>query len=260
MDWTGTTTLVTGASAGIGAEFARQIARRGGDVVVTARREDRLTALAHELETGAGVTAHVLAADLAAPAGPADLVARLGTAGIRIDQLINNAGFATHGRFVDEDADRIAAELAVDVTAVVALTRALLPGMLERRRGAVVHLASTAAFQPVPQMAVYAASKAFVLSFSEALWAETRGSGVRVLALAPGATSTEFFEIAGEAASIGRRQSVEQVVSTAMAALDGRSRPTVISGRMNAITAISNRLIPRSVATRVAGRLVAPKA
>jgi short-subunit dehydrogenase len=253
---TGRTTLITGASSGIGTAFAHALAERGEDIVLTARREDRLRTLAAELEERHGVRTTVLVADLAAPDGVQGLLAGLESNGVRIRGLINNAGFGGHGRFEREDPRRLAAELAVNVTAPVLLTRALLPGMLERDRGFVINLASTAAFQAVPSMAVYAATKAFVLSFSEALWAETAGRGVRVLALAPGATETEFFEVAGEGGSVGRRQTPQQVVRAALAALDRGRGPSVVSGLPNTLSARASRIVPRALLTRIAGRVV----
>ncbi|MDH2444258.1 SDR family oxidoreductase [Amnibacterium sp. CER49] len=253
---TGRTTLITGASSGIGEAFARALAERGEDLVLTARREDRLRALAAELERRHGIRASVLVADLAAEGAVQRLLADLEAAGVVVRGLINNAGFGGHGRFEHEDPQRIAAELAVNVTAPVLLARALLPGMLERGKGYIVNLASTAAFQAVPSMAVYAATKAFVLSFTEALWAETAGRGVRVLALAPGATETEFFEVAGEGGSVGRRQTPEQVVRVALAALDRGRGPSVVSGLLNTLSARSGRLVPRALLTRLAGVMV----
>lgn len=168
---------------------------------------------------------------------------------------------ATHGSFAGGDATRIADEVTVNVTTVVGLTRALLPGMLARQRGAVVNVASTAAFQPVPFMAVYGATKAFVLSFTEALWGELVGTGVTALALCPGATQTEFFDIAGNAASVGRRQTPEQVVATAMRALGRRTPPpSVVSGRGNALSARLPRLVPRRTTITITRRLMTANA
>ncbi|MFN8197777.1 MAG: SDR family NAD(P)-dependent oxidoreductase [Nakamurella multipartita] len=165
-------------------------------------------------------------ADLARPGAAADLVAELTTHRIAVDILVNNAGFGAHGDLVDTPPERLDAMTALNVDAVVGLTSRLLPGMVERKAGAIINLASTAAFQPIPHMAVYGATKAFVLSFSRALWAETKDSGVAVLALSPGATDTEFFQVAGEDAAVGPRRSTAQVVGTALRALaQGRPRP-----------------------------------
>ncbi|MFT4088747.1 MAG: SDR family oxidoreductase [Gordonia sp. (in: high G+C Gram-positive bacteria)] len=258
LELTGSTALVTGASSGIGAEFAAALARRGSDLILVARREDRLRALAERLAAEHGVGARVIAADLADPADLQALIAEVRD--LPIDVLVNNAGFATHGAFAEQKPQRIHDEIAVNVLALVALTRTLLPGMIQRDRGAVVNVASTAAFQPISHMAVYGATKAFVLSFTEALWGETEGSGVDVVALCPGATDTEFFDVAGEAASVGGRQSPEQVVATAIRELDRRrTAPSVVSGAANRWSSRLPRVLPRRTTIRVTRNLVAPK-
>ncbi len=193
----GKTALVTGASAGIGAEFARALAARGSDVILVARSQERLRALADELARDFGVRAEVIAADLTRADAARDLYAEAEVRGLTVDLLINNAGFGTHGPFETLAPARDHAEVMLNVAAVVDLTHLFLPAMLKRGDGAVINVASTASFQPVPYMAVYGATKAFVLSFSEALWAECRGRGVRVLALCPGTTATEFFDVVG---------------------------------------------------------------
>ncbi|UQE73711.1 SDR family oxidoreductase [Gordonia sp. PP30] len=258
LDVHGSTAVVTGASSGIGAEFAEQLARRGADLVLVARREDRLRALAARLAAEHGVGVRVVAADLAGPAGRQTLLDAL--AGTDVDVLINNAGFATHGAFAELDPQRVHDEIAVNVVAVTMLTRALLPGMLARDRGAIVNIASTAAFQPIAHMAVYGATKAFVLSFTEALWGETERGGVDVVAVCPGATDTEFFDVAGESASVGSRQTPAQVVETALGALDRRSTPpSVVSGAANRWASRLPRILPRRTTIRVTRNLVAPK-
>jgi len=194
-------------------------------------------------------------ADLAAVGATADLVARLHEAGRHIDVLVNNAGVGYHRPFADEPADEVAAEIRLNCGALVDLTARFLPGMRKARRGVIINLASTSAFQPVPTMAVYAATKAFVLSFTEALWWESRGSGVRVLALCPGATQTEFFDRSSAAFMTRGRQSAAQVVAAALAAVDGSS-PTVVPGEINRLRAMGYRLMPRSVMPRLAERTV----
>lgn len=250
-----TTVLVTGASSGIGSEFARHWAARGADVVLTARRTDRLEALADELRSAHATTVHVVSADLGSTTGVTDLLAELTGRGLQIDVLINNAGFGEHSDVVDADPANLESMVVVNVLAVTSLTARLLPGMVERGRGAIVNVASTAAFQPVPHMATYSASKAYVLTFTRALWAETRGTGVDVLALCPGATDTEFFETAGEAASLGRRRSPVDVVETAAKALR-RGRPDVVDGTMNGVLAAFSARMPTRLGLRVAGALV----
>ncbi|WP_164702510.1 SDR family oxidoreductase [Modestobacter sp. KNN46-3] len=247
VDWAGQTTLVTGASAGIGAEFARQLAARGSDLVLVARRADRLTALAAELTAASGVRVDVVPLDLGRPAAGWALAAEVDRRGIAVTSVVNCAGFGTHGPFHSEDADRLAEMIAVDVTALVDVSRAFVD-RLRAGTGVLVNVASMAAYLPAPGMAVYAAAKAFVLSFTEALWAESRDSGLRVLALSPGATDTEFFDVVGnDAADGGRgRQSPQEVVATAFRALDRRNPPPSMAvGRANRASVRAVRLLTR---------------
>ncbi|WP_261562899.1 SDR family NAD(P)-dependent oxidoreductase, partial [Frankia tisae] len=254
MDLQGQTAVITGASTGIGAVFARELAARGADVVLVARSTDRLQKVAEEIAARYPVRAEVVAVDLCDP-GAVDVVAeRVAAAGGRVDLLVNNAGFGTHGDLVGADPVRLADQVRLNCVAVVALTARFLPAMVARGQGAVVNVASTAAFQPLPHMAVYGASKAFVLSFSEALWAEVRPAGVRVLALCPGATETPFFDVVGTRDSVvGAMRTPEQVVAAALRALD-RGRPVVVDGRRNALLARSGRLLPRRMLVGLAGR------
>ena len=248
VDFRGQTTLVTGASAGIGAEFARQLAARGSDLVLVARRADRLTALATELTAAHGVRVDVVPADLSRPAAGRALAAGLDGRGIGVTSLVNCAGFGTHGPFHQEDPDQLAEMIAVDVTAVVDLSRAFVHPLRAAGTGVLVNVASMAAYTPTPNMAVYAAAKAFVLSFTEGLWQESLGTGLRVLALSPGATDTEFFDVLGnDAADGGRgRQTPQEVVTTALEALDRRSPPpSVAVGRGNRWAARAVRLLTR---------------
>lgn len=256
MDLRGQTALVTGASSGIGAEFARQLAARGADVVLVARRTERLEEVAEQLRTTFGVAASTISADLTLPGASAALADQVAARGLEVDVLVNNAGFATHGAFVDEDPARVHDEMALNVVTVVELTRQVLPGMVQRRRGAVVNVASTGAFQPVPTMAVYGATKAFVLSFTEALWGELEGTGVRALALCPGATETEFFDVAGADAQVGAtRQPVEEVVREALEAL-GKGRPSLVTGARNAMGARLPRFLSRRQTIRLTRRIM----
>ncbi|MFT4284511.1 MAG: SDR family NAD(P)-dependent oxidoreductase [Protaetiibacter sp.] len=250
-----TRSVVTGASSGLGAAYARALAARGSDLVLVARRADRLEALAAELEAAHGIRAEVVPADLSLPGAGRAL--REVVEG-EVDTLVNNAGFGTHDLLVDSDPRLLEQEIAVDVAALVDLTRAFLPGMLAAGRGAIVNVASTAAFQPIPRMAVYGAAKAFVLSFTRAVWAEARPHGVKVLAVAPGATRTEFFDVVGtEAAAVGRFQRPDDVIRTTLRALDRTRTPsTAVSGRANAFAAWMTRLVPADALTRMAGRLV----
>jgi len=253
--------LVTGASSGFGAGFARRFATEGYDLVLVARREDRLRALADEL-AGLGATAHVLPTDLSTPDGLAGLVARLDDQGLIVDALVNNAGFGTFGRFEQEDPARIAAEIAVNVTAPTLLTRLLLPDLLAAPAGFVVNVTSTAAYQPGPNIAVYSATKAYLRSFTEALWQETRSSRLRVLAIAPGPSYTEFFQAAGsEGFAVGQVVTAEQVVDLAMRELRrGAKRPSVIVGARNAAQAAAARFAPAPLTLAVADRMLSARA
>lgn len=258
-NYAGTTALITGASSGLGAEFARVLAARGASLVLVARRENRLAELADEISSAHGVEVHTVALDLAAPDATATLVAAVRERGLTIDSLINNAGYGMHGGLVDADAARLDEQVRLNVAAVVSLTRAFLPEMAASGRGVLVNVASTAAFQPLPLMAVYGATKAFVLSFTEAVAFEVRDSGLRVTALCPGATRTEFFDVVGsESAAVGRMQTAGQVVATAMRALDARRTPgSVVSGGVNRVGALFARILPRSVVVPMTARLMA---
>lgn len=251
-----TRTLITGASSGIGAAYAHAFAARGSDLVLVARRTDRLRALADELEAAHGIRAEVHTADLSLPGAGRAL---RGDVEGDIDAVINNAGFGVHSLLAETDPELLEREIAVDVTALVDVTRAFLPAMLEAGQGAIVNVASTAAFQPIPRMAVYGASKSFVLSFTRAVWDEARAHGVKVLAVAPGATRTEFFDVVGtESAAVGRYQTPEDVVRTTLRALDRRrTPPSVVSGAANAFAAWGTRFVPAGTLTTMAGRLVA---
>lgn len=256
--YTDTTALITGASSGLGDEFARQLAARGADLVIVARRLDRLESLASELRDATGRTVTAISADLAAPGAARALGAEIADRGIRVDSLINNAGFATRNLFENENAERIAEEVRLNVGAVVDLTLEFYPQLLEADRGVLINVASTAAYQPVPKMAVYGATKAFVLSFTEALWFENKQRGLGVLALSPGATKTEFFDVAGENARIGEFQSAQHVVALALRTLDGTNPPpSVISGARNRATVVASRLVTRRTLANVAGSLTA---
>ena len=246
--------LLTGASMGIGAAFANALAVRGYDLVLVARGRDALEIVAERARRDHGVDARIIAVDLADPNAIAHIVADIEGAGQHVDLLVNNAGFGAHGVFEAMSGKNVG-QVRVNVEALVALSDAFIPGMLERERGGVINVASTAAFAPLPFMAVYGATKAFVLSFSEALAEEYRGRGVRVLALCPGATKTNFTNIAGSGAQVGRARSSEQVVATALRAYD-RGASYVIDGFANRILAFMPRLIPRRVIARISGQIM----
>lgn len=258
VDYRGQTTLITGASAGIGAEFARQLAARNSNIVLVARRLDRLERLADELATAYGITATPIAMDLAVPGVGAALEAATAERGLTITSLINNAGFGTNAAFHRENPQRLDAEIAVNITSVVDLSRAFIDRLRAGGGGVLVNVASMAAYQPTPTMAVYGATKAFVLSFTEALWYESRGTGLRVMALSPGATDTDFFEVAGAHADGGTgRMRPEDVVKIALKALDQRTPPpSVIAGRRNRLMSHAGRLVSRRRMTMTIGSMM----
>ena len=253
----GTNVIITGASSGLGAEFAARFAARGAGVVLVARREDRLRDLAQKLESQHGVSAVPLALDLGRPDAAAQLRGMLDERGIRVHSLLNNAGFGAKGAFIDSDPERMQQMVALNIATLVSLTREFLPDLVASGNGVLVNLASTAAYQPVPSMAVYAASKAFVLSFTEAIAYETRGTGLGVLALSPGPTRTEFFDVVGETvATPGGFETADEVVTRALKELDrAHPRASVVSGRMNAIQARLVGVLPRRLALNVSGRV-----
>ena len=248
------TTLITGASSGIGAAFARKLAARGRNVFLVARSEDKLIALCNEIGRLTSIRAQYLALDLQQPDAGALLLEEAGKRGLEIEMLINNAGFGSMGDFVKLDLDRELEMIQLNVRSLVDLTHRFLGPMRERKRGVIINVASTAAFQAVPYMATYAATKAFVLSFSEALWDENRSHGVHVMALCPGVTETNFFQAAGiDRPPMRTVETAEDVVETALRALE-RRKSTVISGWTNLLTVEAERFVPRSVVTKVAGK------
>nr|WP_199239253.1 SDR family oxidoreductase [Streptomyces sp. ICBB 8177] len=256
MSYQGTSALITGASAGLGAEFARQWAERGADVVLVARRLDRLETLAAELEKAYGVTATPIAADLARAGAGASLREELRARGLTVQTLINNAGFGSHGAFAEQDPEQISRMIQLNACAVADVSRAFLPQLVADGRGALVTVASTAAYQPTPAMAVYGATKAFALSLTEALAYETRGSGLRVLAVSPGPVETEFFDVVGTRdAMVGRAATPAAVVTATRRALERRrTPPSVIAGLGNRLSARAAQFAPRRVALLAAGR------
>ncbi len=250
------TVLITGASAGLGAEFAREHAARGDDLILVARRADRLDALAAELAGKHGIRAEVIVADLTAADAADALMDEIAKRGLTVGVLINNAGFGARGDFAALDIAMQLGMIDLNCRTLVALCHAALPGMIERKSGGILNIASTAAFQPGPWMAVYYASKAFVLSFSEALHEEVKDKGVRVATLCPGATRTEFGEVADMTSSTLFKFAGEpgQVVRDGMRALDG-NHAVKVSGLANAMLAGSIRFTPRFLARRIAGSL-----
>lgn len=253
------TTLITGASSGIGEEFARQLAARKENVVLVARSEAKLAALCDELKKAHGVDAQYVAQDLSAEGAAAKVFAETERRGLAVETLINNAGFGAMGDFAALDLERSLEMIDLNVKALAALCYYYLRPMRERKRGAIINVASTAAFQGVPYMATYAATKAFVLSLSEALWDENRAYNIKVMALCPGVTDTNFFDAAQSAQKPPMRiaQTPQQVVNTALRGL-ARGRSHIISGWSNYLTTEAERLVPRWVVARMAGLAMRP--
>jgi short-subunit dehydrogenase len=238
--------LVTGASGGIGADLARELAKDGHDLVLSARTVPAMEALADELRAH-GANSTVIAADLARPGAAAELAGSLEARGLQIDVLVNNAGLGGVGRFDQMDPQRISDMMMINVLALSELTRLLLPGMVARRRGKVLLVASTASFQPGPRMAVYFATKSYVLSLGEALAYELRNSGVTVTILCPGATATNFFNAAGaNEIALQPAMSASQVAGIGYRALKA-GRRVVITGMLNRILALGGRYAPHSL-------------
>jgi short-subunit dehydrogenase len=248
--------LVTGASGGIGLELARVLAREGCHLVISARTHSALETVARDLSSSYNVAVHTVAADLATPDGARALISEVASAGLDIDVLVNNAGFGLFGEFGTTSLEDEQRMIDLNVSALVTLTKLCLPGMLARRRGRVLNVASTAAFLPGPNMAVYYATKAFVLSFSEAIGDELRGSGVTVTVLCPGPTATGFQDAA-------RMQKSRLVQGTMMSAADVAEsgyrgmmdgQPVVIPGVMNRLVPWLVRITPRRLTTMLSRR------
>ena len=245
-------TLITGASAGLGVEFARQCVARGEEVVLVARRKDRLNTLAAELGK-----AYVIAADLRVPGAATEILAEIKSRGLWVRALINNAGFGLRGRFDELPLDRQLEMIDLNIRALTDLSLIVIPEMVQRGGGSILNVASTAAFQPGPRMAVYFATKAFVLSFTEALHEEWKDRGIKVTALCPGPTRTEFGDVAG-IKTLGQFDRLSMEAGPVVrAGLDGleRNRAIVIPGRTNKLGAWSTRFAPRSVVRKIAGSL-----
>lgn len=259
--WSGKWALVTGASAGIGKALAEELAAGGTNLVLTARRRDRLEMLAKTLSNERRIRAEVFVADLARPAAPAEILAFTRSKDIHIDLLVNNAGFGAHGDFVTIDPSRQLEMVQVNCAAVLELTHLFLPAMIERHSGDVLIVASTAAFQAVPYISTYAATKAFDLSFAEGLAEEVKSHGIRVCALCPGSTESEFHQVANQAnmpASKTRRESAAKVARTGLKAL-AAGKSYIISGNRNYLGAQIQRLVPRRIVTSIAAKLFRPR-
>ena len=254
------TALITGASSGIGEAFARALAKPGDTLILVARSQGKLESLAAKLRADHGIAIEVISADLSCPGGGLALAAEVAKRGLSVDLLINNAGFGSAGAFAKEDPARDAEMINLNVSAVVELAHAFLPAMLERGRGGILNVASVAGFQPTPNMAIYGATKAFVLSFSEALWAEVRGRGVKVTALCPGPVDTPFFEATGnpelrKAVPKNMFMTADQVARMALAALEA-GQPVLVPGITNKLVTWGPRLLPRRWLTLVSAAIM----
>ena len=252
--------LITGASSGMGACFARALADRGRDLVLVARSVGKLQALAREITARHSRRVEVIDQDLSAQGAALRLVTVLNERGIAVDLLVNNAGFGAHGQFWRLPHDRQLAMIRLNIVALTELTYLLLPGMLERRRGGIINVSSTASFQPMPYTSVYGATKAYVTSFSMGLAEELREYGVKVLALCPGGTATNFFD-AGQFGKVnlpGGLQSAEEVVEVGLRAYE-RGDSLAMTRFIHRLMLFAQRLAPRRFVTEQAGKMFRPK-
>lgn len=257
-NWRGRWALVTGASAGIGVALANELAAGGTNLVLTARRHERMEQLAANLQKAHGVQTEIFQADLALPDAPGKIRDFTDQKAIAIEILINNAGFGQYGELGQVEGQRLLDMVQVNCAAVVHLTRLFLPDMIQRRRGDILILASTAAFQAVPYISTYAATKAFDLLFAEGLAEEMKPYGIRVCALCPGSTESEFHVVAGQERFTAKNQETAgKVARTGLEAL-AAGKSYVISGLGNYLGAQSQRLVPRGLVTRIAGNLFRP--
>jgi short-subunit dehydrogenase len=252
-------TLITGASSGIGESLAHLLAAEEQALILVARRREKLEALAGTLRATHGIAVEVITADLEQPGAAAALLGEVAALGYAVDTLINNAGFGINAEFAAMAADRVTAMLQLNVLALTELTHGVLPGMLARQRGRIMNIASVAAFQPCPRFAEYGASKAYVLSFTEALAAEVAKDGVRVTAVCPGATRTEFHDVASNTGVFATRfmDSADDVAAAALKALNHGQR-VIVTGLMNKPLPFLVRLTPRRMIVWLAGKTVTP--
>lgn len=255
-----TTALITGASTGIGASFAEVLAKQGHDLILVARSKDKLEALAASIKADTGRTVTVIATDLGQANSGSALAQKVASLKLTVDLLVNNAGFGAAGAFAKQSPARDAEMIALNCTAVVDLVHAFLPAMLERGNGGILNVASVGGFQPLPYMAIYGATKAFVLSFTESLWAEVSGSGVNVTALCPGPVDTPFFEATGtpklrKTVPRGLMMQPTPVVEAALAAL-AAGRPVCVPGVPNKAMTLLPRLLTRRFMAKMSAKVM----
>lgn len=253
-------TLITGASSGIGEEFARRLAARKHNLVLVARSEEKLRVLCDELKAKHAINAHYISLDLMDLDADSRIFEETEKLGMEVDWLINNAGFGSMGDFAKLDLEKELEIINLNISALVALTHRYLGKMRERKSGTIINVSSAAGFQPIPFMATYAATKAFVTSFSEAVAEENRPFGINVMALCPGPTKTNFFEASDidETAMLKGQQPVEEVVETALKAVD-KGRSKIVSGWVNYLGAVLGAVVPNSLITRTVAKTLRPK-
>ncbi|USR89950.1 SDR family oxidoreductase [Phormidium yuhuli AB48] len=256
--------LITGASSGIGAEFARQLAPQGYDLVLTARSQAPLETLAADLRQRHSIDVEVIPLDLTDPEAPSQLYQQTCDRQLQIDLLINNAGYGDYGDFAEGDRQKLLGMVQLNISALTDLTYQFLQPMRSRQSGTILNIGSIGGFQPIPYLALYAATKAFVLSFSEALWAENKDLGLKVMAICPGPTATAFNDVAGFpktelANSAPELASVESVVSEALKAMKRQSGSAVVGGWANHLITSIPRLLPRDTIAQVIGEQFRPK-
>jgi short-subunit dehydrogenase len=258
-EWSGKWALVTGASAGIGKALAIELAASGTNLVLTARRRDRLQDLAKQLSSKHKINAEILEADLAKPSAPEEIFALTREKGIAVELLVNNAGFGQYGELSSVEPQRLLDMVQVNCSAVLHLTRLYLPNMIAHHRGDILIVASTVAFQAVPYISTYAATKVFDLFLAEGLAEEMKPHGIRVCALCPGTTESEFHDAAAHPSHARRRsETAEKVARTGLRAL-AAGKSYVISGAVNYLGAHSQRLVPRRMVTRIAANMMRPR-
>ena len=257
MDMENETVLITGASSGIGLELAREFAKNGSDLMIVARRESRLREIASELEKSFGTDVNILVKDLSNPESPDDIYREMADSGVEIDVLVNNAGFGSIGPFHEMDKDVLSDMINVNLASLAVLTRLFLPPMLERNRGGILNVGSLAGFQPGPNAATYYATKAFVLSFSEALHDELRETALKVSCLCPGPVETEFGKQSGmEEANLFKTGTMD-VTEVAKQGYDGfrKGKTVIIPGLLARSVPVMERFMPRSITRKIAAKL-----